>query len=495
METTRYRKDSKHGFHHLTPLEIIAISDAVNQGVKVADLAKNYRVSRQTIYNAINTSKSNEFLLSQKEGAPAKKRRRASRISPEIENKILEMKLKYPSWGVDYLRQNWISAGNAPLSRASIYRILREAGVKTRAEADHVRYKRFEMKRPGQLYQIDIQGKIYLPSLGWVYGHAMIDDYSRYVPAFIYYTDQLLTNGILTLNRAIEKHGVPEAIYVDNGTQFKSRGSRMNNFELFCSAHGIKIVTSTPYRPQGKGKIERLFETVENQFIAWVRVRLEEDPNYSLAMLNRDLDEYLQTRYHVRIHGGTKEKPLERFTSGSLRISEPPIEVTKYLERSFTRTVNKFGEISFKGYKIQVDLPARTRPIIVETLETIRIEYSGRLIREVDKHMLSKDPDIKHQDGVSNSKPDTVVKTNDASDLPATPPKRLIMRHGSDKEGFYYRKVGGSGNFKLKGISYYLSQALAGCSIRVKISGNVLLTYNEERQLLRKIPILSGRKY
>ena len=68
----------------------------------------------------------------------------------------------------------------------------------------------------------------------------------------------------------IAKNGDPEAIYVDHGKQFKSDGDRLNNFNFFCAAHLL------------------------------VRVKLEADPNYSLAQLNRDLEAQNEKEWSIR---------------------------------------------------------------------------------------------------------------------------------------------------------------------------------------------------
>lgn len=176
---------------------------------------------------------------------------------------------------------------------------------------------------------MDIQGKIYLTGIiGWVHGFTLIDDFSRFIPAMVYYLDMRLSNGILTLDSAIRHYGIPEAVYVDNGSQFKSRGERLNNFELFCQAYGIQVIYSTPYRPQGKGKIERFFDIVEKQFIAEVKEKLLECPGYSLTQLNQDLTRYLKDQYQGRVHGGTHETPADRF--GRSRIKDIKFKSTYF---------------------------------------------------------------------------------------------------------------------------------------------------------------------
>ncbi len=496
MTEASEEKGTTRGHRHLSPAEVQAIADARAHGAKVAELSQQYGVSRQSIYCAVAAAKEMQAEPSQGGGALPKKRHRAKRITPEVEKGVADMKRKYPTWGVDYIREQWAKSGHPPVSRASIYRILREAGFQARQPADNEAYHRFEMVRPGQLWQVDIQGKIYLDGIGWVHGFAVLDDYSRYCPAFRYFADEKLSNGILTLNAAIEKCGVPEAVYVDNGSQFKSRGERLNNFELFCSAYAIKVVNSTPYRPQGKGKVERFFETVENQFITWVRAKVKEDPNYSLTALNRDLDAYLKDKYHARVHGTTKETPAARFASGHLRAPDPPVDATKFLERVDTRRVNKFGEVPYKGYKIQVDLPARARVTIVETIETIRVEYGSGLAREINKRDLSKETPVKRQDGVS---PRNDTPPSECSRAPApkkaTPPKRKRNSNGADKDGFYHREVSRGGNVKLQGVSHYVGLEQASKTVLLKVAGNQLQVFDESKQRATQVEVRRGRRY
>ena len=488
MMKEQKEKQKKHGHRHLTPLEVITIAEAVQRGEKVAMLAKQFGVCRQTIYNAVQTVKERRIQASNDnpmQSIPTK-RKRTTRIAPEICQQLIELKRKYPSWGVEYLRSRWIQMGNAPIAKSTIYKIFKSTDLLPAKSQDSARYERFEMMRPGQLYQMDIQGKIYLTGIGWVHGFAVLDDFSRFIPAMIYYPDMRLSNGILTLNMAILNHGIPEAIYVDNGTQFKSRGERMNNFELFCQAYGIKVIYSTPYRPQGKGKIERFYETVENQFIAEVKQKIQESPGYSLNQLNQDLATYFTTQYHSRIHGGTHEKPVDRFGLGTLRPPNPPIDVQQFLERTETRTVNKFREISYQGYKIQVDLLPRSKVVVVDMLETIRIEYQERVIREINKTQLTKVVKIKRQNGAlqTNSFNKLSESVGNSDNTETLPTLTVRKSHKPDDEGYYHRKISSVGNFKINNLTYYFDQNRAGQEFLIQLTENVLRVYDLKKVLL-----------
>ncbi len=64
------------------------------------------------------------------------------------------------------------------------------------------------------------------------------------------------------LRPALASRGVPDRIYVDNGSAFVDAW-----LLRACAVLGIKLTHSTPGRPQGRGKIERLFRTDREQFL------------------------------------------------------------------------------------------------------------------------------------------------------------------------------------------------------------------------------------
>jgi len=56
-------------------------------------------------------------------------------------------------------------------------------------------------------------------------------------------------------------HGVPLNIYVDNGAVYSS-----HHLQNICASLGIQLHHSRPYRPQGRGKLEKFFQLVERTF-------------------------------------------------------------------------------------------------------------------------------------------------------------------------------------------------------------------------------------
>ena len=47
------------------------------------------------------------------------------RILPEISQALIELKRKYPNWGIAYLRTRWIQMGNQSIAKSTIYKIFK----------------------------------------------------------------------------------------------------------------------------------------------------------------------------------------------------------------------------------------------------------------------------------------------------------------------------------------------------------------------------------
>jgi putative transposase len=89
---------------------------------------------------------------------------------------------------------------------------------------------------------------------------AFIDDATRVIPHAAFALSENTQTFLPVLKLAIEKRGLPQRLYVDNGANYRSR-----HLALVCAKLGIALIHARPYRPQGKGKIERWFKSVRAQ--------------------------------------------------------------------------------------------------------------------------------------------------------------------------------------------------------------------------------------
>lgn len=75
------------------------------------------------------------------------------------------------------------------------------------------------------------------------------------------------------------------------------------------------LVHSRPGQPAGRGKIERFFRTVREQFLIELTAPGALDNIDGLAGLNEMFTAWVETIYHQRFHSETEQTPLARFTT------------------------------------------------------------------------------------------------------------------------------------------------------------------------------------
>src|SRR5260370_40362031 len=89
------------------------------------------------------------------------------------------------------------------------------------------------------------------------------------------------------LRPALAARGVPDAVYVDNGSAFVDAALKRAAARL-----GIKITHRAPGRPQGRGKIERFFGVVRDQVLVEIGDRQQVT---GLTELNRLVTGWAET--------------------------------------------------------------------------------------------------------------------------------------------------------------------------------------------------------
>jgi putative transposase len=209
-------------------------------------------------------------------------------------------------------------------------------------------FGRFEASRPNEIWTGDALHAIRLGGRK-TYLFAFLDDHSRAVMAARFGFAEDTIRLAAALRPALESRGVPEWIYVDNGSAFVDAW-----LLRACAKLGIKLVHSRPGKPEGRGKIERFFRTVRGQFLAELTEARAAQVS-GLAELNRLFTAWTETVYHVREHSETRQSPLARWeAAGPFPVPPPPVlaEAFRWSER---RTVTKTALVSMHGNRYQVD--------------------------------------------------------------------------------------------------------------------------------------------
>lgn len=227
------------------------------------------------------------------------------------------------------------------------YHLRRRRATKRDLKREGRAYPRYEQSHRNATWQGDwTQGfAIKDPStpekLRLCHLHAFIDDHTRYVVHAEFYFRQNLPCLEDCFRKAIVHGGIPEKVYWDNGAVYQSR-----QVQLVAARLESQVIFSTPYAPEGKGKIERWFLTVKTSFYPEAkRAGLA-----SLAELNEFFWEWLERSYQNKVHSEIEMTPLSRWEQGAagVRYPEPARLVDLFLWEE-ERRVDKAGCIHLSG--------------------------------------------------------------------------------------------------------------------------------------------------
>ncbi|EQD50826.1 transposase, partial [mine drainage metagenome] len=146
--------------------------------------------------------------------------------------------------------------GSGPSSR-TIQRHFARLGLNTRPDGSPPQaFGRFEAAAPLDLWTGDaLHGPVIAGRKTYLF--AFIDDHSRALVGYRFGVSEDTLRLEAAFRSALAARGVPKCCYLDNGSAMVSK-----QLLRACASLGVRLVHSRPGRPQGRGKIERFFETV-----------------------------------------------------------------------------------------------------------------------------------------------------------------------------------------------------------------------------------------
>jgi transposase InsO family protein len=254
---------------------------------------------------------------------------------------ILKEKIDRPLTGVALileLQHRKYLRPNEELNLSVLYRYLKRERL---LDEGHTNDRRsFEAPESNVLWQSDIMHGPSVIDNGKfkkAYLIAILDDYSRLITHAEFYLSENISAFKNCLKKAIESRGLPHKLYIDNGACYKSL-----NLEQVAACLKISIVHTPPYVPQGRGKIERWFRFVRDNFLQLC------PPKLSLKELNERFGDWLVS-YHQRVHSVTNETPLNRYRSKMRCVRPAPKDLIGYFRMIEFRRVKKDRTFQLNG--------------------------------------------------------------------------------------------------------------------------------------------------
>ena len=268
--------------------------------------------------------------------------------------------------------------------------------------------RRFKKEHRCQLWQTDFKVGPFVP---WEKGGkrqiffiAWIDNATKYIANAGFYFDQTENTVEDSLRLGIQKYGIPDSIFKDQGPSFRSI-----RLAQVCAKLGIRNLSTKPYSPEANGLAENFNKQI-GKFISEAAFKKPASIGEYNELLQIWVEEYYHKNPHSGLGGvspatafGTDKRPLKFVSAEQLRDAFLHTE---------DRKVDKTGCVSFEGCLYEVGLAyigrtvqIRFDPSWTDELEILHgqsepfiakklvIGANCGVVRELPEHMRTTPPD------------------------------------------------------------------------------------------------------
>jgi len=316
--------------------------------------SRRTRVAEETIRSWLKKYRVGGFdALLPKERADKGK---ARRLPLEVADVLLAVKEEEPELTVPLVIKKARASGKIPddirLPESTVYKLLARNGLtkkKTSPDKDH---RRFSYNYAGDLFMSDVMHGPAIKTDGGrkrkTYLIAFIDDATRVIPYGAFAHSENTASFMEVFKQAILRRGIPQRLFVDNGSAFRSQ-----HLSLVCAKLGVTLIHARPYHAAAKGKIERWFRTIRLQFLPMLSAK----DLQSISAINRALWTYIEIEYHRTQHRILGETPLDCWAKVGQRVRypEPGIDLDDLFLFESKRKVQKDRTISLNGMVYEID--------------------------------------------------------------------------------------------------------------------------------------------
>jgi len=290
----------------------------VEKATILAQVESQSRGKRQALI-ALGIPKSSYYRWRRRQPDSGNKRRPWNRITPDEDRRILAAAREFPELSSRQLSA-WITDNKGfAVSESTVYRILRREGLVKRQETQLTAAKEYHTKttRPHQMWATDAS---YFRVAGWGYYYlvTVMDDYSRFIPAWKLQKDMSANSLVEVVQKAVDATGMTDVpvedrtkLLSDNGAGYVSR-----SFRDYLRLVGIGHILAAPFHPQTNGKVERYQRSLKRE----VNQLPYELPTQLERAIADFVDFYNYRRYHKALGNvtpadvlyGRREEILQR---------------------------------------------------------------------------------------------------------------------------------------------------------------------------------------
>ena len=312
-------------------------------------------------------------------------------LSDETKEAILMIYSRPELSGINFLHFKDILLADfgIDISYSALLSILKNEGFESpkKKKIRHRTHRRKRKPHPGQLIQIDVTPYEWFGGKLKYALHGAIDDATGKVVGLFMTQNECLYGYLETLRQCCLDFGVPQTVYSDNHTIFRSpktgkltvdeliAGKEVHLTQFGRAMHELGVDLIFAKTPQAKGRIERLWVTLQSR----LPVELAKRGITTVSEANRFLENEYRALFNQKFSVGPEAEsifvPLEK-----------NVDIDSVLCVKHTRKRDSAGVFSFKNRCFQI--LDRGFPIIGSRTEItvlmnprfgIRVEYQGRV--------------------------------------------------------------------------------------------------------------------
>lgn len=285
----------------------------------------------------------------------------------------------YADYNTSHVRDELASAHGIRLSYATLYRWRRgmgQRGPRPHKVAAH-RQRRERAAREGQLVQVDGSAHRWLeergPELCLI---AFIDDATGKMLGALFRQEEDAAGYMAVLHQVCRRYGLPGTLYSDRHTIFESPKKATLEQKLAGETplshlgrtlHTLGIARIAAQSPQAKGRVERLFGTLQDRLVK----ELRQQKASTLEAANRVLQAYLP-KFNSRF-ARPPALPDTAFSPWPRHLRARSVFACHY-----TRTVANDNTVAFGGLHLPIP-PKPDRHTWARARVHLYLHYSGTL--------------------------------------------------------------------------------------------------------------------
>ena len=323
-------------------------------------------------------------------------------IPNEIIKKIIELRssYEYEISNFKHFQELLKERENIDISYSALYNILRNAGIKSpkkhRKSKLHHRRKRKECE--GMMLQADGTPFDWFGD-GQNYSlHGFIDDATGKITGLYMCKNECLLGYLEVLRQTLENFGIPISLYPDKYSvffppkkvddhitieeQLNGREKGITQFGRIVEELGIEMFAASS--PQAKGRIERLWETLQSRLVTEFRIN---------NITNMDDANIFLVDYISKYNSKFSVEPTSK-KSVFLKLPKR-YNLDELLCVRFERTIDNAGVFSISNSKFQIldkNLPPKTKvQIYLSQKIGMRVKVHNKIYDVQPLELISKD--------------------------------------------------------------------------------------------------------